>query len=234
MPRQLVDNAPARGFTESLERSRERREHARRVRRRGLRARGGAISLALVVLCMAIAGAGAAVGRSTAVVVKKGDRGPAVAKVQRKLRIPADGVFGSATERAVKRFQRRRGLPADGVIGQATRRALGLGAFGKSGVRRRAPTRQGGTPAPGPGAAPRQPAAPLPAVRRRIAQCESGGDPTAVSRDGRYRGKYQFTRSMWRRMGGHGDPAAAPEWLQDRLALALYRRSGTAPWPNCA
>jgi hypothetical protein len=26
----------------------------------------------------------------------------------------------------------------------------------------------------------------------------------------------------------------APEWLQDRLAVDLYRRSGTAPWPSCA
>ena len=32
---------------------------------------------------------------------------------------------------------------------------------------------------------------------------------------------------------GSGDPADAPEWLQDRLALKLYRQSGTSPWPNC-
>ena len=30
-----------------------------------------------------------------------------------------------------------------------------------------------------------------------------------------------------------GDPADAPEWLQDRLALKLYRLRGTSPWPNC-
>jgi hypothetical protein len=73
----------------------------------------------------------------------------------------------------------------------------------------------------------------LPRMLRRIAKCESGGDPTAVSADGRYRGKYQFSRSTWRALGGTGDPAAASEAEQDRLALKLYKRSGTAPWPNC-
>jgi Transglycosylase-like domain len=34
-------------------------------------------------------------------------------------------------------------------------------------------------------------------------------------------------------MGGEGDPAAAPEWLQEQIALKLYRRAGTSPWPNC-
>jgi hypothetical protein len=74
----------------------------------------------------------------------------------------------------------------------------------------------------------------LPLVLRRIAQCESGGNPRAISPGGQYRGKYQFSRSTWQNLGGTGDPAAAPEWLQDRMALKLYRRAGTAPWPNCA
>jgi hypothetical protein len=70
-------------------------------------------------------------------------------------------------------------------------------------------------------------------VLRLIAKCESGGDPTAVSRDGRYRGKYQFTRSTWRGLGGRGDPAEAPEWEQDKRALKLYRREGVKPWGAC-
>jgi hypothetical protein len=67
----------------------------------------------------------------------------------------------------------------------------------------------------------------------RIAVCESGGDPSAISRDGRHRGKYQFSLDTWRALGGRGDPVDASEALQDRLALELYRREGTAPWPKC-
>ena len=65
------------------------------------------------------------------------------------------------------------------------------------------------------------------------AQCESGGNPRAISPDGTYRGKYQFDRETWHAMGGHGDPAHASESEQDRRALALYRERGTSPWPAC-
>src|SRR5712675_482926 len=55
-----------------------------------------------------------------------------------------------------------------------------------------------------------------------IAACESGGDPTALSSDGSYRGKYQFDYGTWESVGGHGDPAAAPEDEQDYRAALLY------------
>ena len=71
-------------------------------------------------------------------------------------------------------------------------------------------------------------------VLQRIAACESGGDPTAVSGDGRYRGKYQFSLATWRYMGGTGDPARASEAEQDRRAAKLLAQAGTSPWPNCA
>ncbi|HEX6618892.1 MAG TPA: transglycosylase family protein, partial [Solirubrobacteraceae bacterium] len=71
------------------------------------------------------------------------------------------------------------------------------------------------------------------ATLQRIAQCESGGDPSAISGDGTYRGKYQFDRETWRAMGGSGDPADAPEAEQDRIAAALVAQRGTAPWPTC-
>jgi hypothetical protein len=66
-----------------------------------------------------------------------------------------------------------------------------------------------------------------------IASCESGGDPTAVSSDGSYRGKYQFDFGTWESVGGHGDPAAASEAEQDYRAALLYSRSGSSPWPVC-
>ena len=153
---------------------------------------------------------------SSEVIVKRGDRGPAVRTIQRELHITADGVFGPLTERAVKRFQRRHGLVPDGIVGPLTRGALGLQPFSARSVRRTSSR-----------------SVELPRILRLIAECESGGNPRAVSPGGQYRGKYQFSRETWRALGGTGDPADAPEWRQDRLALKLYRQSGTAPWPNC-
>ena len=71
------------------------------------------------------------------------------------------------------------------------------------------------------------------ATLESIAACESGGDPTAVSSDGTYRGKYQFHPSTWESVGGSGDPAAAPEAEQDYRAALLYVSSGSSPWPIC-
>lgn len=66
-----------------------------------------------------------------------------------------------------------------------------------------------------------------------IAQCESGGNPSAVDPTGTYRGKYQFDYQTWQSVGGTGDPAAAPESVQDALAQKLYSQRGSAPWPVC-
>ena len=172
-----------------------------------------------MALCCALVGAGAASAReATVTAIERGDRGPAVRGIQRKLRIPADGVFGPQTERAVRRFQRRRNLTVDGIVGPQTRQALGLPVFTASSVR--SPRRRR--------AGPR-----VPAILERIAECESGGDPRAIGGGGRYRGKYQFTMATWRSYGGEGDPIDASEAEQDRVALRLYRDRGTAPWPNC-
>ena len=161
---------------------------------------------------IAVADRSGGASASSEVAVERGDRGPAVRKIQAALGVAVDGVFGPQTERAVKRFQRRHGLVVDGVVGPQTRGALGLQPFSSRSL-------SGQTS--------------LPRILRLIAECESGGDPTAVSAGGRYRGKYQFSMRTWRGMGGEGDPAEAPEWLQDRIALKLYRRHGTSPWPNC-
>lgn len=66
-----------------------------------------------------------------------------------------------------------------------------------------------------------------------IGACESGGDPTAVSADGTYRGKYQFDSGTWESVGGTGDPAAAPEAEQDYRAALLYSSAGSSSWPVC-
>jgi len=71
------------------------------------------------------------------------------------------------------------------------------------------------------------------ATLESIALCESGGDPTAVSSDGSYRGKYQFDFGTWASVGGSGDPAAAPEAEQDYRAALLYASAGSSPWPVC-
>ena len=77
------------------------------------------------------------------------------------------------------------------------------------------------------------PDVPVPAVLQSIAACESGGNPRAVGGGGSFRGKYQFDYGTWARVGGSGDPAAAPEAEQDRRAAMLYARAGSSPWPVC-
>jgi len=64
-------------------------------------------------------------------VIRPGDRGTDVTDLQRRLTAlghfaAADGVFGAATEAALRAFQSQAGLAADGVCGPATRLALAL------------------------------------------------------------------------------------------------------------
>jgi resuscitation-promoting factor RpfB len=193
-------------WRESQRRSRSRRlEAARRLRR--LRGRRSLVAVALASLTIA-AGTAAAGQSSGAKVVRAS--GSSVAALQSALGIPADGIYGPQTRRAVRRFQRAHGLVVDGIAGPQTLAALGLTA--------RKASSSGGDAR---------------AVLARIAQCESGGDPTAVSRDRRYFGKYQFSRATWRAVGGSGNPARASEAEQDQRAMILYKREGTAPWPVC-
>ena len=59
-------------------------------------------------------------------VLRKGSTDPAVRDLQQAMKAlghdpgPIDGVFGNATESAVKAFQREREIPADGVVGKVT------------------------------------------------------------------------------------------------------------------
>ena len=84
-----------------------------------------------------------------------------------------------------------------------------------------------------PGDYPAYPSGPVNEHLARIMQCESGGDPTAVSPGGDYRGAYQFDYGTWESVGGSGDPAAAPIEEQHHRAGLLYAQRGSAPWPVC-
>ena len=204
-----LDLACHSAWLDSKRRSRARRAEARRARRHTRGRRTSAI-VAAVSLTFA---AGGAVAQQSAGTTASSTRGSGVAALQAALGIPADGVYGPQTRAAVRRFQRSRGLAVDGIAGPAT-----LGALGISGR-----TMGGG----GGGSAPS-------GTLAKIAACESGGDPKAVSSTGQYRGKYQFSRATWRALGGGGDPARASEAEQDRLAAKLLAARGTSPWPNCA
>ncbi len=61
---------------------------------------------------------------SSSTLLRQGSAGAAVADVQRRLGITADGIFGRRTRAAVIRFQSSRGLVADGIVGPRTRAAL--------------------------------------------------------------------------------------------------------------
>jgi peptidoglycan hydrolase-like protein with peptidoglycan-binding domain len=59
-------------------------------------------------------------------ILKKGMTGAPVKRMQEKLGIGADGVFGPGTEKVVKAFQEKSGLKADGIAGPDTFMAMGL------------------------------------------------------------------------------------------------------------
>ena len=200
-------------FRRSLRGSRARRATAALRRRRSLRSRCSAlVAMAglFVVSAGAVAATGGAVAATGGAVAGPGLSKETIAEVQRTLGVADDGVIGPATRRAIKRFQRARGLKPDGLLGPRTLKALAIDPEGVV------------------------VSAALDPRLASIAECESGGDPKAISADGQYRGKYQFDRATWRSVGGKGDPAAAPEREQDRRAARLLARDGTKPWPNCA
>jgi hypothetical protein len=164
-------------------------------------------------------------GSSSAGAASTQAQGGGVAAVQQKLGVAADGVVGPQTRKALRAWQRKNGLQADGVIGPQTLKAMGLSA----GAATRSTAKRSGSK----GSGSKGSSGTANATLEKIARCESGGDPTAVSSDGTYRGKYQFDRQTWRANGGTGDPAAASEATQDAIAAKLLAARGTSPWPVC-
>ncbi len=69
---------------------------------------------------------------------KLGSRGEEVRRVQKKLKElgyykgSVDGIYGSATQKAVKAFQKNCGITADGIAGPKTLKFLGLGSSSTS------------------------------------------------------------------------------------------------------
>jgi hypothetical protein len=80
----------------------------------------------------------------------------------------------------------------------------------------------------------------LQGIRYANPYCESAGNIHAISYGGTYRGKWQFDQQTWNtyaptgwwwdgKPGHHGDPAYAPERIQDLAALRVPYDA----WPNC-
>ncbi|WP_210494091.1 transglycosylase family protein [Patulibacter sp. SYSU D01012] len=211
-------------WTHSLRVSQARRAAAAKMRTWSRRRRVTASTLAVAVL-----GFGGVAAAQTTTGGSDGGSGSAqtasagfsLKAVQGKLGVTADGQMGPQTRRAIRSFQRKNGLQVDGVVGPQTLKALGLAA----GASTRSATTKTAAASSSSGTAN--------ATLEKIAACESGGDPSAVSSNGTYRGKYQFSRQTWRAYGGSGDPAAASEAEQDRIAAKLLAAEGTKPWPVC-
>lgn len=88
-------------------------------------------ALNILVICLAQA--------SQAVTYQRGSTGSVVKQIQTRLKNwgyysgSVDGVYGSATESAVKAFQRKNGLTADGKAGPQTLKAMGISAGSAAG-----------------------------------------------------------------------------------------------------
>jgi len=205
-------------WLESKRRSRARRKEARQARSRDRRRKTGAI-VAAATLTFAAGGAFAQGGGGSAAVRTAGST---VSALQSALGITPDGVYGPNTRRAVRNYQRNQGLAVDGIAGPVTLAHLGLANSGSGAATGSSGTASNGATATAPSA-----------TLAKIAACESGGNPAAVSPTGQYRGKYQFSRQTWAEYGGTGDPAAAPESVQDSIAAKLLAARGTQPWPIC-
>ena len=123
-------------------------------------------------------------------------------------------------------------IPADGIVGPQTHRAVRQFQAARAGGRRpptHARSPRWGCPAARSADSVRRVAG---ATRRalKIAQCESGGDPTAVWAE---QGLPRQVPVHPRHMAPPGRPAtgAAPEAEGRTVAMALYRARGTVPGP---
>ena len=89
---------------------------------------------------------GAAADANGGSTLERGDRGPAVERLQRALGITADGIFGRQTLKAVRAFQQQASLAVDGIVGPRTLAALASGAAGRESEHSHEPVADAGTP----------------------------------------------------------------------------------------
>ena len=88
--------------------------------------KGRAALLALAILCMLLP------ILTAEAALRRGSTGDDVIAVQKRLKQwgyysgAVDGIYGYATERAVRWFQQKNGLTVDGVVGEKTAAAMGL------------------------------------------------------------------------------------------------------------
>ena len=96
-----------------------------------------ALLFSLLLCASAVSAAQSSVPRARyadGAIVKRGDTGGTVRKVQRALGIAADGVYGMATARAVDAFQERANLHRSGRVDRSTWRALFRSPVGSAGT----------------------------------------------------------------------------------------------------
>ena len=90
--------------------------------------------VAIILLNAIVIGAIGFVYENTATLSSIGSRGQEVRQIQKKLQSlgfysgSVDGVYGTATQRAVRNFQKSCGIAADGIAGPKTLLYLGLGS----------------------------------------------------------------------------------------------------------
>ncbi len=87
-------------------------------------------ALTLFCICLSVVG----YSDSVSTLSKLGSRGNEVRQIQTKLkelgyyRGSVDGIYGIATQKAVRAFQKNCGITADGIVGPKTLKYLGLGS----------------------------------------------------------------------------------------------------------
>jgi peptidoglycan hydrolase-like protein with peptidoglycan-binding domain len=144
---ELVHRGPARDLADAelWDFSQTCAEAKRRAAERGFlpqaRVAGASLVVAAVAAALPVQSGAHNRARSAGVtqvdekLLRFGSRGAAVARLQRALGIPADGIFGPQTRRAVRAYQGRHGLVVDGIVGPRTGSALFASEIGAPVIR---------------------------------------------------------------------------------------------------